>query len=64
MAEKFREIEAYLKSMINQARMMQEETKDNGIESAINKSWFKGQQFAYEDVYKILFSNEKNNLAE
>lgn len=64
MADKFREIEAYLKAKIKQADDMQEVIKENGVESTINKSWWKGQHYAYSDIYRILFSNEKINLKD
>lgn len=62
MADKFREIEEYLKAKIHQAEgMMEIETNANRKDSKGAGLW-EGKHYAYSDVYRILFSNAKIDL--
>lgn len=62
MAERFREIEEYLKAKIHQAEgMMEIETTANRKDSKSAGLW-EGQHYAYSDIYRILFSNAKIDL--
>lgn len=64
MADKFREIEAYLKAKIKQAESMIEIEITAGRKDCKSTGLWEGKHFAYSDIYRILFSNEKINLKD
>lgn len=65
MADKFREIEAYLNAKINQAKGMQEiaaQGSNYDIPAAV--FWWRGKEHAYEDMKRILFGNKPVDLTK
>lgn len=69
MADKFREIEAYLKAKIHQAEgmcdILGKKEYNNGLDALFSgavccntATWWDGMKRAYEDVHRILFSND------
>lgn len=62
MADKFREIEAYLKAKIHQADGMIQIISKQGIEQQHSVAWWVGNRHAYEDMHRILFGNQPINL--
>lgn len=64
MADKFRDIEAYLKAKIHQAECMLEIENTAGRRDCKSTGLWEGKHFAYSDIYRILFSNEKINIED
>lgn len=67
-AEKFRNIEAYIKAKISQSKGMiaiEENKAQDCDEKSAAEYWWNGMLHAYEDINRILFSNERidvNNI--
>lgn len=63
MADKFREIEAYLNAKINQAKGKEEiAQKGSNYDIPVVVYWWRGMEHAYEDMKRILFSNQPVDL--
>lgn len=65
MADKMRDIEAYLNAKINQAKGMQEiADKDSNYDIPVAVYWWRGKEHAYEDMKRILFGNKPVDLTK